>query len=74
VLGDNIFYGEGFRPMLQKAAAQTPGATLFAYQVIGPECFGVVEFDEHRKMRSRKKTPCPNAGSVKARLKKPLQD
>lgn len=49
VLGDNIFYGQGFSPMLQKAAAITDGATVFGYQVKDPERFGVVEFDENRK-------------------------
>jgi glucose-1-phosphate thymidylyltransferase len=57
VLGDNIFYGQGFRPMLQKAAAQTSGATLFAYQVKDPERFGVVEFDQDRKVRSIAEKP-----------------
>lgn len=45
VLGDNIFYGQGFSPKLRKAAAQTSGATVFGYQVKDPERFGVVEFD-----------------------------
>lgn len=57
MLGDNIFYGPGFRPMLQKAAAQTMGATLFAYQVKDPERFGVVEFDADRKVRSIAEKP-----------------
>jgi glucose-1-phosphate thymidylyltransferase len=47
VLGDNIFYGQGFCSMLQRAAEQASGATLFAYQVKDPRRFGVVEFDEH---------------------------
>jgi len=45
ILGDNIFYGQGFRPMLQAAAKRKNGATVFGYQVKDPECFGVVEFD-----------------------------
>lgn len=44
-LGDNIFYGQGFRPMLQRAAAKTSGATVLGYQVKDPHRFGVVEFD-----------------------------
>ena len=49
VLGDNIFYGQGFRPMLQQSAAQTCGATIFGYQVKDPHRFGVVEFDSMGK-------------------------
>ena len=44
-LGDNIFYGQGFSPLLRKAAQHKTGATVFSYQVKGPERFGVVEFD-----------------------------
>jgi len=57
VLGDNIFYGQGFRPMLQKAAAQSSGATVFGYQVKDPERFGVVEFDAQGKVRSIEEKP-----------------
>ena len=57
VLGDNIFYGQGFRPMLQKAAAQRSGATVFGYQVKDPERFGVVEFDAKRKAISIEEKP-----------------
>ncbi|MCE9781745.1 glucose-1-phosphate thymidylyltransferase RfbA [Shewanella algae] len=45
VLGDNIFYGQGFSPILQQAALKNHGATVFGYQVKDPERFGVVEFD-----------------------------
>lgn len=45
ILGDNIFYGQGFRPMLMEAAAQSEGATVFGYQVKDPHRFGVVEVD-----------------------------
>lgn len=48
ILGDNIFYGQGFSKMLQTASA-TPGATVFGYYVRDPERFGVVEFDVHGK-------------------------
>ncbi|MCA9196703.1 MAG: glucose-1-phosphate thymidylyltransferase RfbA [Planctomycetales bacterium] len=46
VLGDNIFYGLGFRRMLREVAAQENGATVFAYAVKDPERYGVVEFDK----------------------------
>jgi glucose-1-phosphate thymidylyltransferase len=45
VLGDNIFYGQGFGPMLRQAAQRTHGATVFAYQVKDPQRFGVVSID-----------------------------
>ncbi|MPY24942.1 glucose-1-phosphate thymidylyltransferase RfbA [Shewanella psychropiezotolerans] len=47
VLGDNIFYGQGFSPKLRQAAACCEGATVFGYQVKDPERFGIVEFDEN---------------------------
>ena len=45
VLGDNIFFGHGLPEILQRAAARTTGATIFAYQVRDPERYGVVSFD-----------------------------
>lgn len=45
VLGDNIFYGSGLTPLLQKSA-NPEGAVIFAYQVSDPERYGVVEFDD----------------------------
>ena len=57
VLGDNIFYGQSFTQTLQQAAAQTHGATVFAYQVKDPERFGVVEFDQHLKALSIEEKP-----------------
>ncbi|PID44658.1 MAG: glucose-1-phosphate thymidylyltransferase [Proteobacteria bacterium] len=46
VLGDNIFYGLGFRPKLVQSAQQEKGATVFGYRVTDPERFGVVEFND----------------------------
>jgi glucose-1-phosphate thymidylyltransferase len=43
-LGDNIFYGQGFASLLQRAEARTSGATVFAYRVRDPERYGVVTF------------------------------
>jgi glucose-1-phosphate thymidylyltransferase len=57
VLGDNIFHGQGFRPMLLETAAQTEGATVFAYQVKDPQRFGVVEFDSNNKVLSIEEKP-----------------
>mgnify|MGYP000429294903 CR=1 FL=1 len=57
VLGDNIYYGPGFTPILQKAASQKSGATVFGYKVKDPERFGVVEFDEDQKAISIEEKP-----------------
>jgi glucose-1-phosphate thymidylyltransferase len=56
-LGDNIFWGQGFSPILKKAASRTTGATVFGYQVKDPERFGVVEFDENQKAISIEEKP-----------------
>ncbi|ENX02822.1 glucose-1-phosphate thymidylyltransferase 2 [Acinetobacter sp. CIP 101934] len=57
VLGDNIFYGQGFTPMLKKAVNRAKGATVFGYQVKDPERFGVVEFDEQKRAISLEEKP-----------------
>lgn len=57
VLGDNIFYGPGFSPLLRKAASQISGATVFGYQVKDPERFGVVEFDKNKRAISIEEKP-----------------
>lgn len=48
VLGDNIYYGQGFSKLLQSAASRESGATVFGYRVTDPERFGVVEFDANQ--------------------------
>ena len=57
VLGDNIFYGQGFTPMLKQAVAREKGATVFGYQVKDPERFGVVEFDDQKRAISLEEKP-----------------
>lgn len=57
VLGDNIFYGQGFSPKLKRAAARCSGATIFGYQVKDPHRFGVVEFDQDQKVLSIEEKP-----------------
>ncbi|WP_313112291.1 glucose-1-phosphate thymidylyltransferase RfbA [Pseudescherichia sp.] len=57
VLGDNIFFGQGFTPKLQMASSRTHGATVFGYQVMDPERFGVVEFDSDFKAISIEEKP-----------------
>lgn len=57
VLGDNIFYGQGFSPMLKAAVNRGKGATVFGYQVKDPERFGVVEFDENKRAISIEEKP-----------------
>jgi glucose-1-phosphate thymidylyltransferase len=60
VLGDNIYYGQGFTPKLKEAvlkAKEGKGATVFGYQVKDPERFGVVEFDSEMKAVSIEEKP-----------------
>ena len=57
ILGDNIFYGNGFTKMLRSAAARDNGATVFGYYVNDPERFGIVEFDESGKAISIEEKP-----------------
>jgi len=57
VLGDNIFYGQGFSPKLKIAAARTQGATVFGYEVHDPQRFGIVEFDTSGKAISIEEKP-----------------
>ncbi len=57
VLGDNIFWGQGFTPVLKNAVDRQKGATVFGYQVKDPERFGVVEFDSGQKAISLEEKP-----------------
>jgi len=57
VLGDNIFYGQGFRPTLVETAANNKGATIFGYQVKDPQRFGVVEYGRDGKVISIEEKP-----------------
>jgi glucose-1-phosphate thymidylyltransferase len=59
ILGDNIFYGSGFRSMLVNArlAAEAGQSSIFAYYVQDPERFGIVEFDQHKKVLSIEEKP-----------------
>ena len=61
-LGDNIFYGQGFAGALQRAAARTSGATVFAYRVRDPERYGVVSFDaDGRAVEIEEKPKAPRS-------------
>ncbi|MEH0835112.1 glucose-1-phosphate thymidylyltransferase RfbA [Pectobacterium cacticida] len=57
VLGDNIYFGESFGRKLEGAVARDQGATVFGYQVIDPERFGVVDFDEQFRALSIEEKP-----------------
>jgi glucose-1-phosphate thymidylyltransferase len=57
ILGDNIFYGQGFHQMLERAARRQTGATIFAYGVKDPERYGVVAFDENGRPTSLEEKP-----------------
>ena len=57
VLGDNLYFGQGFSPKLRKVVEQHRGATVFGYQVMDPERFGVVEFDDNFRAISIEEKP-----------------
>lgn len=57
VLGDNLFFGQGFPLLLEAAKGRDSGATVFGYHVSDPERYGVVEFDENRKAVSIEEKP-----------------
>lgn len=57
VLGDNIFFGHDFATLVQNAAHQSSGATVFGYYVRDPQRYGVVEFDNQGKATSIEEKP-----------------
>ena len=57
VLGDNIFYGQGFGKILEKAVKQEDGAVIFGYYVTDPQRYGVAEFDKRGKVISIEEKP-----------------
>jgi len=57
VLGDNIFFGQKFSPLLKSAVNRKIGATIFGYHVKDPERFGVVEFDKNQNAISLEEKP-----------------
>ncbi len=57
ILGDNMFYGQNFSPMLRRAAETRHGACIFGYFVKDPRAYGVVEFDEAGKVLSIEEKP-----------------
>ena len=62
ILGDNIYYGSGLSHLLQEVAHKEVGATVFGYHVNDPERFGVVEFDDARRVLSIEEKPtCPKS-------------
>jgi glucose-1-phosphate thymidylyltransferase len=57
ILGDNMFYGQNFSTMLKRASSLQKGACIFGYYVKDPRAYGVVEFDEERRVLSLEEKP-----------------
>lgn len=63
ILGDNIFYGQGFTPILNKAINTKDGALIFGYSVNNPERYGIVEFDKNMRAISLEEKPTNSKSS-----------
>lgn len=62
ILGDNVFYGQDLTNVLNRTVKRSKGATVFGYQVKDPRSFGVVEFDDNKKVVSIEEKPqCPKS-------------
>lgn len=57
ILGDNVFFGQSLTSILNRAAARKEGATIFGYHVKDPKAFGVVEFDDKKRVLSIEEKP-----------------
>lgn len=64
VLGDNIFWGQGLTPLLEKASSKPEGATIFGYRVGDPSRFGIVELDVEGNPKSIKEKPVHPKGNI----------
>ena len=67
ILGDNILYGHGLPEVLRRASERTDGASIFGYWVDDPERYGVIEFDDHKRVLSieeKPKTPKSNWAAI----------
>jgi glucose-1-phosphate thymidylyltransferase len=64
ILGDNIFYGHGFYPILEECTSLQKGGIIFGYQVTAPHRYGIVSFDDNRNVLSIEEKPgtAPNPG------------
>lgn len=57
ILGDNIFYGHGFYPILEECTGLEQGGVIFGYQVNGPQRYGIVAFDENHNVMNIEEKP-----------------
>ncbi len=64
ILGDNIFFGQGFPSILQDSVANLDGATVFGYRVNDPKRFGVVEIDKQKKALSIEEKPASPKSNI----------
>ena len=64
ILGDNIFYGEKFTSLLEKASKKEKGATIFSYKVKNPEYYGVIEFKKNKILSIEEKPKKPKSDYI----------